>query len=295
MGPMLSPGGRECGRRGRNTRRPRLPRSKSEVEGVSAQRGSRPPGTRAAGALRRRILAAAGAHRVPRAALRLPSGSRSGRQLSPRRSPGRPLCPRREPGGRGPSRRPQLQPVFVASSCSTARPRLVAPRFARSRGSLLLGGCTHLQRSGRLAGMHQPPQVAKSGGEKAPAPPPPAPSPGVGGGEAGEPRQPRRRQRAAEARMQPRGPRRLESLVRAEQGVRGDGPKDGAPGLRAREVQRGGARRALPRPWPGAARGGSRDLSLAPPGARRRLARFRPACRALRPRRRRPGSSPSPR
>lgn len=56
---------------------PRLP--KSEVEGVSAQRGSRPPGTRAARALKRRILAGANAHRVPRGALRLPSGSRSGR------------------------------------------------------------------------------------------------------------------------------------------------------------------------------------------------------------------------
>lgn len=54
--------------------------------------------------------------------------------------------------------------------------------------------------------------------------------------------------------------------------MRGDGPKDGAPRRRARGVQEGGAHRALTRPWPGAARGGSRDLSLAPPGARRRLA-----------------------
>lgn len=50
--------------------------------GVSAQRGSRPPGTRAARVLRRRIFAKACAHSVRRAALRLSSGSCSGQSSS---------------------------------------------------------------------------------------------------------------------------------------------------------------------------------------------------------------------
>lgn len=49
-------------------------------------------------------------------------------------SPGRPLSPRQEPGGRGPSSRPQLQLVFVASSRSTACPWLAALWFARGWG-----------------------------------------------------------------------------------------------------------------------------------------------------------------
>ena len=105
---------------------------------VSAQQGSRPPRTWAARALKQLILAKACAHRVPRAALRLPFGSRSGLQLSSRRSPGLPLRPRREPGSRGPSCRPQLQPVFVASFRSTARRRLAALGFARGWEGFLL-------------------------------------------------------------------------------------------------------------------------------------------------------------
>lgn len=157
-------------------------RPKSAVAGLSAQRGSCPPGTWAVRALRRRILTGACAHRVRRAALRLPSGSCSGLQLGPRRSPGRPLRPRQEPGGRGPSRRPQLQPVFVASSRTTARPRFAAPRSARGREGVVSSGAARTcSGPDSSPGMHRPPQVAKSGGENAPAPPPPTPSPGCGG------------------------------------------------------------------------------------------------------------------
>lgn len=137
-------------------------RPKSGMAGLSAQRGSCPPGTWAVRALRRRILAGACAHRVRRAALRLPSGSRSGLQLGPRRSPGRPLRPRQEPGGRGPSRRPQLQPVFVASSRSTSRPRLAAPGSARGwEGVVSSGVARTCSGPGSSPGMHRPPQVAK--------------------------------------------------------------------------------------------------------------------------------------
>lgn len=279
--------GAGCGRRGRNARLP-----ESEAEGVSAQRGSRPPGTRAARALTRRILAGAGAHRVPRAALRLPSGSRSGRQLSPRHSPGRPLCPRLEPGGRGPSRRPQLQPVFVASSCSTALPRLVAHRFARSWGSLLLGGCTHLQRSGRLA-------------ERAPA------SAGC---------KERRREgtgpssSCSEPRCGGRGSRRAAA---AEAAAAGGGGSDAARGASAPGPGRAGSPRGRPegrctetassrgqqgRRAPGShapvARGGARGLPGPQPRAAWRAPASRPAsgpsAARLGPAGGGPGSSPSP-
>lgn len=139
---------------------PRSP--KSGVEGLSAQRGSCPPGNRAARALRRRILAGACAHRVRRAALRLPSGSRSGLQLGPRRSPGRPLRWRREPGGRSPSRRPQLQPVFVASSRSTARRRLAVSGFARGwEGVVSFGVARTCSGRGASLGMYRPPAGCK--------------------------------------------------------------------------------------------------------------------------------------
>lgn len=188
-------------------------------------------------------------------------------------SPGRPLSPRQEPGGRGPSSRPQLQLVFVASSRSTACPRLAALWFARGWGGRLLRGCTHLQRPGFSPGMHRPPQVAKSGGENAPAPPPPARSPGCWG----------------------RGSRRAAAAAAAAAGGGGSGAAPGASAPRNNQSRwrwadvgtarrmvhwafelsscsRTGARRALTRPWPPAARGSSRGLSLKPPGARRRLA-----------------------
>lgn len=186
---------------GTDSRRP-----KSGVAGLSAQRGSYPPRTWAVRALRWRILSGACAHHVRRAALRLPSGSRSGLQLCPRRSPGRPLCSRQEPGGHGPSRRPQLQPVFVASSRSTARQRLAVPRSAWGcEGGRLLRGCTHLQRPRFLAGQCTDPRRLQRAATR-------TYWPlllllralGVGGGEAGEWRQ-RRRQRAAEARMAAQG------------------------------------------------------------------------------------------
>lgn len=154
---------------------------KSEVEGLSAQRVSHPPGTRAARRFRRCILAGACVHRVRRAALRLSSGSRSGLQLGLRRSPRHRLRPRWEPGGRGPSRQPQLQPVFVASSRSTSRRRLAAPGFARRWGVDSFEVARTCSGPGASPGMHRPPQVAKSYDEKAPAPPPLALSPGSGG------------------------------------------------------------------------------------------------------------------
>lgn len=126
-----------------------------------------------------------------------------------RYSPGRPLRPHWDPGGRGPSRR--LQPVFVASSRLTARWQLAAPGLpegvggssplglhapaaARAPRRVCTGPC-RLQRA--AARMHRPLLLLLR-------------APGVGGGEAGEQWQPRRRQRAAEAQMQPRGPRRRE-------------------------------------------------------------------------------------
>lgn len=215
-----------------------------------------------------------------------PGPAQGGAQPAP--LPGAPSQP--APGARRPRppRRPQLQPVFVASSGSTARPRLVAPRFARGWGSLLLRLARTCSGPGASPGMHQPPQVAKSGGEKEPAPPPPAPSPGVGGGEAGEQRQPRRRQRAAEARMQPRGPRRLEIT-----GPGGAGSTRGRPEGRCTETASsrgaaGAARTRLSR-----ARGLGRRTGAPGTSASRRLARagvsprFRSEDRAFGPRRRR--------
>lgn len=126
---------------------------------------------------------------------------------------------------------------------------------------------------GSSPGMHRPPQVAKSGGENAPAPPPPAPSPGCWG---------RGRRRAAAAAAAAEGGGASDAALGAS------APRETRSGWRRANVgtgrrtvhrtcelpscSRGGARRALTRPWPRAARGGSRGLSLAPPGARRRLA-----------------------
>lgn len=204
--------------------------------------------------------------------------------------------PHREPGGRGPSRRPQLQPVFVASSRSTACWRLTAPRFARRwEGSSPLGlhapaavrapqrACTGLRRLQRAAArMHRPLLLLLR-------------APGVGGGEAGEQRQPRRRQRAAEARMQPRGPqcREITGPYRARRtwgrpGGRctGSASSGGAPGA---------ARTGLPR-----ARGPGRRTGAPGTSVSRRLARagasprFKFGCRASRPAGGRPDSSPAP-
>lgn len=210
-------------------------------------------------------------------------------------SPGRPLRPRQEPGGRGPSSRPQLQLVFVASSRSTACPWLAALWFARGWGDRLLRGCTHLQRPGFSPGMHRPPQVAKSGGENA------RPlllllgAPGVGGGEAGEQQQPRRLQRAVEARVQPRGPRRREITSPGGAGRMWARPGEWCTGRSssgaAAEPARAGLSRAHgPRRRAGAP-GASALSRLARAGASPRLG---PGCRAPRPTSGVPCSSPPP-
>lgn len=145
----------------------------SRLSGGRARPGSGPRG-RSGGA----SSPEACAHSVRRAALRLPSGSRSGLQL-----PWAPSLP--APG----ARRPRLLSPAPAAAClccflSLDRPPVACSPPVRPRvgwGGRLLRGCTHLQRPGSSLGMHRPPQVAKRGGENAPAPPPPARSPGCGG------------------------------------------------------------------------------------------------------------------
>lgn len=171
--------------------------------------------------------------------------------------PGRPLRPRREPGGRGPSRQPQLQPVFVASSRSPARPRLAAPGFAGGWGwGRLLPGlhapaaarvprraCTGPRRLQRAAArMHRPLLLR-------------LPAPGVGGGEAGE----QRWRRAAagvggsDAASGASAPRNSRSRWRRAEAETARGTLHRACELAS--CSRGGARRVLTRPWLGAARG----------------------------------------
>lgn len=135
-----------------------------------------------------------------------PFGARLTAAALPAPLPGRPLRPRWEAGGRGPSRQPQLQPVFVASARLPARPPLAALGFAqRWRVRLLRGlhapaaaraprpACTGPRRLQKAAQRTNRPLLLLLR------------APGVGGGEAGEQRQ-RQPQRAAEAGMQPRGP-----------------------------------------------------------------------------------------
>lgn len=127
-GRCLSPGGKRRCRCGLSRRRP----TPSEVggwgslgsAGVVPARDPGRAGAQAAHPRRRPVLTASGGRRCAS-----PRGPARGCS-----SPGRPLCPRQEPGDHGSSRRPQLQPVFVASSRSTARPWLAAPRFARGWG-----------------------------------------------------------------------------------------------------------------------------------------------------------------
>lgn len=113
--------------------------------------------------------------------------------------------------------------------------------------------------------------------------------PSVGGGEAGE-QQRRRRQRRVGCSLGGLGAE--EQQVQVAQDGRRNGPGDSAARVRAWELQQGGACRALTRPWPRAAREGSRGRSLAPPGARGRLA-SRPGT-AQCPVGSGPGSPPSP-
>lgn len=135
-----------------------------------------------------------------------PFGARLTAAALPAPLPGRPLRPRWEAGGRGPSRQPQLQPVFVASSRLPSRPRLAAPGFAQRWRVRLLGGL-HAPAAARA------PRPACTGPRRLQRAVPRTSrplllllrAPGVGGGEAGEQRQ-WQPQRAAEAGMQPRGP-----------------------------------------------------------------------------------------
>lgn len=116
--------------------------------------------------------------------------------------PRRPLRPCREPGGRGPSHQPQLQPVFVASSRSPARPRLAGFGFARGWGGFPLRrlhapavapasrrACTSPRRLQRAEARMHWPLLPLLG------------APGVGGGEAGERRRQRQRQQRFGCRL----------------------------------------------------------------------------------------------
>lgn len=179
---------------------------------------------------------------------------------------------------------PAAAAPLAGPSCSLS---LLLPLARPPAGGLQSPGSPGVGRGSSPLGLHAPAaagaprwactgprQVAKSGGENAPAPPPLAPSPGSGG----------------------RGSRRAAPAEAAA--AAGGGGSDADPGTsasrnnrsgwsreevgtarrtvhRARELarcSRGGAHWALTRPWPRATRGGSRGLSLAPPGARRRLA-----------------------
>lgn len=126
-----------------------------------------------------------------------PFGARLTAAALPAPLPGRPLRPRWEAGGRGPSRQPQLQPVFVASSRLPARPRLAAPGFTQRWRVRLLGGlhapaaaraprpaCTGPRRLQRAAPKTNRPLLLLL-----------LRAPGVGGGEAGEQRQWQRSER----------------------------------------------------------------------------------------------------
>lgn len=118
---------------------------------------------------------------------------------------------------------------------------------------------------------------------------------GVGGGEAGEQRQPRRRQRAAEARMQSRGPRRREITGPGGAGRTWEWPGGRYTGRASSRAAAGAARAGLSRahgPWRRAgAPGASASRRLARAGSSPRL---RPGCRAQRPAGGGPGSSPPP-
>lgn len=155
-------------------------------------------------------------------------------------------------------------------------------------GGRLLRGCTHLQRPRFLAGQCTDPRRLQRAATR-------TYWPlllllralGVGGGEAGEWR---RRQRAAEARMAAQGasaPRNNRSGWR--RAVVGTAQSTVHRACELASCSRGGARRALTRPWPLAARRGSRGSAsrrLTRAGASLRLAspclaspRLRPRCR----------------
>lgn len=260
-------------------------RPKSGVGVLSAQRGSCPPGIRAARALRRRILAGGLCSQRPAGGAAPPLGVPLGAA-----APLGALSARaRSPGTTAPLAGPSCSLSLLLPLARPPARGLQPPGSPEGGGGgRLLRGCKHLQRPGSSLGMHRPPQVAKRGGENAPAPPPPARSPGCGG----------------------RGSRRAAAAASAAAGGGGSGaapgasaPRNNRSGWRWADVRtarrmvhwafelsscsRGGARRALTRPWPRAARGGSRGLSLKPPGARRRLASPRARVPRAAPHRRR--------
>lgn len=123
----------------------------SRGRGFSAQHRSRPPGTPAARALRRRILAGDCAPHVRREALRLPPGPGSPRQLCPRLSQGA-LSVR--------AGRPAAAAPLASSSCSLslllplACPPALCLQFPGLPGgeeSVSSEVCKHLQRLRLLA------------------------------------------------------------------------------------------------------------------------------------------------
>lgn len=108
---------------------------------------------------------------------------------------------------------------------------------------------------------------------------------GVGGGEAGEQRQPRRRQRAAEARMQSRGPPRREITGPGGAGRTWEWPGGRYTGRASSRAAAGAARAGLSRahgPWRRAgAPGASASRRLARAGASPRLASGPGAARSV--------------
>lgn len=114
----------------------------------------RPPGTPAARALRRRILAGDGAPCIRREALRLPSGPGSPRQLCPRLSQGALSVRAGRPAAAAPLASPSCSLSLLLPPAGPPALRLQLsglPRRRRVRLLLSSEDCTHLQRPRLLA------------------------------------------------------------------------------------------------------------------------------------------------
>lgn len=126
-------------------------RPKSGMFFFASQHRSRPPGTRAARALRRRILAGDCAPCVRREALRLPSGPGSPLQLCPRLSQGALSVRAGRPMAAAPLASPSCSlSLLLPLACPPAL-GLQLPGLPRGGESVSSEDCTHLQRPGLLA------------------------------------------------------------------------------------------------------------------------------------------------
>lgn len=271
-------------------------RPKSRVGILSAQWGSRPPATRAARALRQRILPGACAHRVRRAALCLPSGSSLGLQLRPAPLPRAPSPP--APGARRP--RP-LSPAPAAAClcCFLSLDRL--PVGCSPQVRLGWGGSSPLRlnapAAARLLAGHAPaPAGCKERRRECTSPSSSCSEPRVlGEGKPESSGKPLWWQRAVEARVQPRGPRRREITSPGGAGWMWRRPGGWCTGRASSGAAAGTARAGLSRaPGPGRRAGAPGALASHRLTHASASSRFGPRCRAPRPTGGVPGSSPPP-